>query len=84
MNKLNSSRKYTHHFYCEKHDDGFVLITNSYKEPNEKINFCCTNLKLQKKCQIEYHGLKGFKKQWYDDTNGGFKKEYFANNIHFI
>lgn len=73
-------------FYCFKYDQGCLVIGNDI--PN-KLNKACSNLT---NCQWEDIGTFKIVKRklimsipsekWFDDQNGGWKIEYFKDNLY--
>jgi hypothetical protein len=68
-----SEETFIHYFYCYKHDDGFIVKSKSINEPKIPKSI---------KCEPTYEGLTHKGQKWYDSCNGGWKIEYFTENIY--
>lgn len=73
---MSNDNTHEHYFY---HDDGFIIKSDDLDEPIKLPDNCCTNFK---DCNIVYQGMEPRDQDYYDMCSGGWKVEYFKNNIY--
>lgn len=79
----NTNKVYiSHYFYCTTHDDGYILKTNNNNEPVNIINNHCGE-NPSSHCNCIYHGTKPRSQNYYDMCSGGWKIEYFNDNVYY-